>query len=27
GLWLTAPEKAAIVKIIATCPKQVVPSN
>ncbi len=24
GLWLTAPEKAAIVKIIATCPKQLV---
>ena len=27
GLWLTAPEKAAIVKIISTCPKQLVPSN
>ena len=27
GLWLTAPEKAAIEKIISTCPKQVVPSN
>ena len=27
GLWLTAPEKTAIVKIIATCPKQLVPSN
>jgi hypothetical protein len=27
GLWLTAPEKAAIVKIIATCPKQVVPKD
>ena len=27
GLWLTAPEKAAIVKIIASCPKQLVPTN
>jgi hypothetical protein len=27
GLWLTAPEKAAIVKIIATCPKQLLPTN
>ena len=27
GLWLTAPEKAAIVKIIATCPKQLVPMD
>ena len=27
GLWLTAPEKTAIEKIISTCPKQVVPSN
>ena len=27
GLWLTAPEKTAIVKIIATCPKQVVPTK
>jgi len=27
GLWLTAPEKAAIEKIISTCPKQLVPSN
>ena len=27
GLWLTAAEKAAIVKIIATCPKQLVPTN
>ena len=27
GLWLTAPEKAAIVKIIAKCPKQLVPTN
>jgi hypothetical protein len=27
GLWLTAPEKAAIVKIIATCPKQGVPKD
>jgi hypothetical protein len=27
GLWLTAPEKAAIEKIITTCPKQLVPSN
>ena len=27
GLWLTAPEKAAIVRIIATCPKQLVPNS
>jgi hypothetical protein len=27
GLWLTAPEKAAIVKIITTCPKQLIPNN
>ena len=27
GLWLTAPEKAAIEKIITTCPKQLVPTN
>jgi len=27
GLWLTSPEKAAIQKIITTCPKQLVPSN
>jgi hypothetical protein len=27
GLWLTAPEKAAIEKIITTCPKQLVPNN
>jgi len=27
GLWLTAPEKAAIEKIIATCPKQLLPIN
>ena len=26
-LWLTAPEKAAIVKIISKCPKQLVPTN
>ena len=26
GLWLTAPEKAAIQKIIATCPKQLIPN-
>ena len=27
GLWLTPPEKAAIVKIIATCPKQLLPTH
>ena len=27
GLWLTPPEKAAIVKIIETCPKQLVPTR
>ena len=27
GLWLTPPEKAAIEKIILTCPKQLVPSS
>jgi hypothetical protein len=27
GLWLTAPEKAAIVKIITTCPKQLLPTK
>ena len=27
GLWLTAAEKAAIEKIITTCPKQLVPTN
>ena len=27
GLWLTAPEKAAIVKIISKCPKQLVPTH
>ena len=26
GLWLTAPEKAAIQMIIATCPKQLIPN-
>ena len=27
GLWLTAPEKAAIIKIIATCPQQLLPTG
>ena len=27
GLWLTPPEKAAILKIIETCPKQLVPTR
>ena len=27
GLWLTAPEKAAIVKILQTCPGQVIPNG
>ena len=27
GLWVTPPEKAAIEKIIATCPKQLIPTS